>query len=148
MARSKFTIPVIIIGIIIIGIIFAMSFSIPIAQITVTPVRVSTVQEILAFQCDSESQYIAMNVNGFDGITSGKDSLTVVCVNKITNELENPPASCTDATCDNVITMDCSGVSSTAEPNCTPSDIIELQFIVDTANEIINEQMQSSTWSG
>jgi len=125
-----------------------MSFSIPIGLVTVTPVRVSTVADFLAFMCDSETQYIAGNVNGFDGITSGKDSLTVVCVNKITNELENPPVSCTDATCDNIITMDCSGVSPTAEPNCTPSDIIELQFLVDTADEIINEQMQSSTWGG
>lgn len=111
------------------------------------PTRVSTVQDIIAFQCDERTQYIGFNLNGFDGISEGKDSLTVSCLNNQTGELESPPVVCNATYCKNVLSANCFGLServtdlirSIQLPSCEISDLDTLEFIVDSANQIIAE---------
>ncbi len=140
------TINFIIIGIIIVvvaGLLVFMTTSPTVLE----PTRVSTVQDIIAFQCDERTQYIGFNLNGFDGISEGKDSLTVSCLNKQTGELENPPIVCNPTYCKNVLSANCMGFSQEVMqlmrniqlPQCEVTDLDTLEFIIDTTNQAIAE---------
>jgi len=108
------------------------------------PIKISTIEELVSFQCDGRTQYVIINLNGFDGRTEGKDSLTVACLNKQTNQIQEPPSVCTPSYCVNIQNNNCEGAITTSnadftQPFCQRIDIFDLRFIVGKSNEIISQ---------